>query len=230
MDVPKKADRKLAAFKLLGGKCSSKDCPLPDNGMKFDPCCFDFHHRDPNQKEFCLKSLSSKSWSRVLLELEKCNLLCAICHRLEHKNDHSLRKQRQKADIGEKTYYDRRSKGLSHDEALTIPLQPGQCWHPKDILTIDGITKSVKQWCKDRSINYHTFKSRTYLRGWPPEKALSTPPNRTTKITIGGESKTINEWCAKFDITIETYYRRLKTGLTPEEAIIRPKRPGKALN
>lgn len=147
-----------------------------------------------------------------------------------HKNEGSLTQERQQADIGEKTYYDRRKKGLTHDEALTTPLQPGKAWNLQDTLTLDGETKPVKQWCKEYKVNYHTFKSRTYLRGWPPEKALKTPTNRAeATVVIDETEKTINEWCADLNVTIFTYYRRLRQGLTPADALTLPKRPGKRL-
>ena len=47
---------------------------------------FDFHHRDPSEKLFTLKisNLTDKPWSAVLKEVEKCEMLCANCHRKVH--------------------------------------------------------------------------------------------------------------------------------------------------
>ena len=72
---------KKILIKHLGDKC--KRC----NG-KFDLCCYDFHHRDPNEKEFdpCASNLANKSWDVVKQELDKCDLLCANCHRFTHHN------------------------------------------------------------------------------------------------------------------------------------------------
>lgn len=50
-----------------------------------DGCCLDFHHRDPNQKDFDLAAkLNSRSWQTVLKEIEKCDVVCANCHRKLH--------------------------------------------------------------------------------------------------------------------------------------------------
>lgn len=62
--VPKRTDRKAHLFHLKGGKCLSPSCPLPNNGEGLDPCCFDFHHRDPSQKEFSLNNSYSHLWGK----------------------------------------------------------------------------------------------------------------------------------------------------------------------
>jgi hypothetical protein len=50
------------------------------------PATFDFHHIDPSTKEFSLSEMSDKKFSkeRVLKELDKCEILCANCHRKHH--------------------------------------------------------------------------------------------------------------------------------------------------
>jgi len=45
----------------------------------------EFHHRNPSEKEFNVSSKGhSRSWERVKKEIEKCDLLCANCHREIH--------------------------------------------------------------------------------------------------------------------------------------------------
>lgn len=70
---------KLAAIKYLGGKCER--CGYNEN-----PAGLEFHHRDPDAKEFQIGSVANKSWESVKTELDKCDLLCSICHRIEHAN------------------------------------------------------------------------------------------------------------------------------------------------
>lgn len=45
-----------------------------------------FHHRNPDDKEFSVAyAIAHKyRWGRILRELEKCDVLCANCHRMEH--------------------------------------------------------------------------------------------------------------------------------------------------
>ena len=45
----------------------------------------EFHHRDPSQKNFGIGQRGlTRSWKRVEAEVEKCDLLCANCHREMH--------------------------------------------------------------------------------------------------------------------------------------------------
>lgn len=73
---------KHRAIEALGGICVC--C-----GQKFDDCCYDFHHIDPEQKETEFSKLnynSAKSWLNIRDELKKCALVCANCHRKIHNN------------------------------------------------------------------------------------------------------------------------------------------------
>ena len=72
--------RKIKYVKQLGGKC--KHCGLQLNEHNY--CVFDFHHTNPNEKEYVWTKLRLFSDKRIQEELSKCELLCANCHRLEH--------------------------------------------------------------------------------------------------------------------------------------------------
>tara|TARA_B100001778_G_scaffold83127_1_gene67448 strand:+ start:65 stop:454 length:390 start_codon:yes stop_codon:yes gene_type:complete len=49
-----------------------------------DPRVLDFHHRDT--KDFSIAEQSKRGYGkqRLLEEMEKCDILCANCHRIEH--------------------------------------------------------------------------------------------------------------------------------------------------
>lgn len=51
-----------------------------------DPACLDFHHTDTERKEMTISSMISYGYSkeRLLAEIEKCEILCANCHRKRH--------------------------------------------------------------------------------------------------------------------------------------------------
>lgn len=49
-----------------------------------DPVCLDFHHRDPETREFAIAGSWSRSLERIEAELAKCIVLCANCHRKVH--------------------------------------------------------------------------------------------------------------------------------------------------
>lgn len=46
----------------------------------------DFHHVDPALKDRAVACLITFSKKRILLEIEKCTVLCANCHRIRHSN------------------------------------------------------------------------------------------------------------------------------------------------
>lgn len=53
-----------------------------------DPRTFHFHHRDPKQKRFTIskvKQLTPRWKERILSEIAKCDVLCANCHAIEHR-------------------------------------------------------------------------------------------------------------------------------------------------
>lgn len=48
--------------------------------------CLDLHHRDPTQKEFTPANgcYTTGSWAAWKKEIDKCDVLCANCHRKVH--------------------------------------------------------------------------------------------------------------------------------------------------
>lgn len=70
------------AFIYLGGKCSNKDCPILHLVLPIS--AYDYHHRIPSHKTAEISKLIRTSWNRLKVELDKCDLLCCLCHRLHH--------------------------------------------------------------------------------------------------------------------------------------------------
>ena len=69
---------KKLAVEYKGGKCI--DCGLVDH-----PAIYDFHHLDPDKKEFSLAHKKQYKFDdKVKKELDKCILLCSNCHRKRH--------------------------------------------------------------------------------------------------------------------------------------------------
>lgn len=61
-----------------------KSKPCMDCGGSFPSCVMDFHHRDPRDKNFDVSQGATHGRRVVLVEIEKCDLLCANCHRMRH--------------------------------------------------------------------------------------------------------------------------------------------------
>lgn len=52
----------------------------------------EFHHRDPSQKDFAISTMTNRAFDGdILLELDKCDLLCSNCHREEHTKDKDIK-------------------------------------------------------------------------------------------------------------------------------------------
>lgn len=51
-----------------------------------DPVCLDFHHINPQEKDFAVSIIVRGTYSkeRIMKEINKCIVLCANCHRKEH--------------------------------------------------------------------------------------------------------------------------------------------------
>lgn len=73
--------RKLKAMAFLGNKCA--DCGVAYDGTNAP--IFEFDHINPVDKEVGItRIMSNYAWEKALLELAKCQLLCANCHNLKH--------------------------------------------------------------------------------------------------------------------------------------------------
>ena len=70
---------KNKAIEYKGGSCSK---------CGYNKCAgaLEFHHIDPSQKEFGITTKNVK-WEKLKLELDKCILVCANCHREIHARE-----------------------------------------------------------------------------------------------------------------------------------------------
>jgi len=69
---------RLKAIEYVGGKCIK--C-----GYNKYPEVLEFHHKNPAEKLFNISYKGHcRSWERVRTEIDKCNLICANCHRETH--------------------------------------------------------------------------------------------------------------------------------------------------
>jgi 5-methylcytosine-specific restriction endonuclease McrA len=78
-DVAKRRKKiRLMAVQHAGGKCVK---------CGYFKCLdvLEFHHKDPSKKLFGIgQNKLTRSWESVKAEIEKCDLLCANCHREIH--------------------------------------------------------------------------------------------------------------------------------------------------
>lgn len=72
-------DAKEHAIKYLGGECIK--C-----GYNKCNAALDFHHRNEEDKSFIISNFKSTNYEKLEKELDKCDLVCANCHRELHFN------------------------------------------------------------------------------------------------------------------------------------------------
>lgn len=76
--VKRRLKVKQDAINYKGGCCSK---------CGYDKCrsALEFHHLDPSQKDFGVGEKGyTKAWETIKMELDKCILVCANCHREIH--------------------------------------------------------------------------------------------------------------------------------------------------
>ena len=59
----------------------AKSRPCADCGVQYPYYVMDFDHRDGEEKLFELNSVARKTITGILREIEKCDVVCANCHR-----------------------------------------------------------------------------------------------------------------------------------------------------
>lgn len=85
---------KMRAVNLLGCKC--KICGMD---LKEKYWVADFHHIDPKEKEDNITEMTNnKQWPKILNELNKCILVCMLCHRDIHFNIERAKKYKDVID------------------------------------------------------------------------------------------------------------------------------------
>ena len=72
-----RARLKERAVYVMGDKCAI---------CGYDKCqtALEFHHLNPEEKDFSFSTNTNKAWNTVRNELKKCVLVCANCHREIH--------------------------------------------------------------------------------------------------------------------------------------------------
>jgi len=83
--VNRDQDIKIALINKRGGACEK--C-----GYNKSIGALDFHHRDPSQKEFAISSVH-RGFDKMEKETDKCDLICANCHREIHWELNAKRRQ-----------------------------------------------------------------------------------------------------------------------------------------
>ena len=131
---------KARAALYKGGKCEA--C-----GYSKCQAALAFHHRDKTQKEFNISSRRNASeWSDILIELDKCDLLCFNCHAETHWDEEAHK-------IAEKAFYEAQKR-------ILLPLPKIACGYCRKLFKPP---RSRTIYCSKRC-SYNDFNSHIE---WP---------------------------------------------------------------
>lgn len=75
-----------------------KSKPCVDCNNSFPPECMDFDHLPGQQKLFAIGITKTRSWESIQAEIDKCDLVCANCHRIRTT---ARKREHRKVDINE---------------------------------------------------------------------------------------------------------------------------------
>ena len=77
--IKRQRQTKLKMIEYKGGSCEI--C-----GYDKSPAAMEFHHKEPSKKEFTIAHARHRSFDdKMKIELDKCLLVCANCHREIHE-------------------------------------------------------------------------------------------------------------------------------------------------
>jgi len=114
----------------------------------YDRCnsAFDFHHINPEEKEFSISTWKHKSWAKIIKELKKCILVCSNCHRELHKGTRQLPKNYARFDESYETY----------NKFLGMPKKQIKCKRCKKTFKVRENSKA--KYCNISCANKHKGK------------------------------------------------------------------------
>lgn len=194
---------KLVKYK--GGKCEI---------CGYDKCitALEFHHINPNEKEFGIGSMKVLSFEKCKKEVDKCILVCANCHREIHYQQ-TIENQQKEEDIKKKIY----GEILNHrNEHKIVPIKDSYKYlaytdifeDMKNDIGRENIfkkyhinNKTFNKFLKENNIQY--FKSKRVINK-PTKEELIELLKKYSKNAIAKTFhvswNAVNKWCKKYGL------------------------------
>lgn len=110
--IDKRRRNKIKLVEYKGGKCEI---------CGYDKCidALEFHHLDPEEKEYGLSNGNTASFEKMKSEADKCILVCANCHREIHaKQREEKRKDKEKELLYRTSEFYRSHQEVKKDSAF----------------------------------------------------------------------------------------------------------------
>jgi hypothetical protein len=77
-DINKSVDRRKSNRKALYEYLLAHPCV---DCLESNPVVLEFDHLDPSNKLYNISNMMSNSWAKIKIEIDKCEVVCANCHR-----------------------------------------------------------------------------------------------------------------------------------------------------
>lgn len=142
--------RKYEIVQARGGKCER--C-----GYAANLAALDFHHRDPHTKEFQIdmRTFSNTSLDKLKNELDKCELLCANCHREHHYPEYNMSNIAAVANSCNKSSFNSEFGSICPVCGEKFPKSKGKIYCSKECREMDKHYPSIEEITEQ----YETLKS-----------------------------------------------------------------------
>src|SRR5690554_4154882 len=86
-------NRELRASNRERYKKTKEGKPCTRCGGLFPQVCMDYDHIDHKSKRLCVAQMMGYSWNVIQKEIDKCELVCANCHRIKTYETSTRQKQ-----------------------------------------------------------------------------------------------------------------------------------------
>jgi len=172
---------KLKAINLFQGKCSI--C-----GYNKNIAAMEFHHINPEYKEYSWTKMRLLKWGEIVEELKKCVLLCSNCHRELHNPKWEIKETQQFID-------DFKYDGLLDRDRIQTFVKMS----PSGTCPICGEEVFGTKYC---SIECSAKSKRKVLR--PSKEELDNKINNMSFCAIGREygvsDNAIRKWAKQYEL------------------------------
>jgi len=157
----------------------------------------DFHHKDPNEKDFAISRYIGKTEEEINLELTKCVLLCANCHFEEHHSNFH-----QKRLEVESKLLDYREKLREKKENLRTKIRCSLCGLEKIILKS---RLSKNNFCSEDCSRKFKYEGAPKTISKPTKEELKNllwqMPTVKIGLMFGVSDKAVEKWAKKFGLS-----------------------------
>jgi hypothetical protein len=192
---------KMRLIEYKGGKCQRCGYNKPIPGA------YDFHHRNPEHKDFQLSG-KSINFETLKNEAEKCDLLCRTCHAEVH---HEINEKRR-AEQGLPAYLTKTSQCLNCNKTFVQTKWEQkyctkECYHTIHKIKCKNCNKTIIKPQDDQKYCSHEcmhFGRRKVQRPSKEELLLLINTNSLLGIgkMFGVSDNSVRKWCKSYGIAL----------------------------